>query len=859
MNLSNFTDKSKSAIQEAQNIAVSLKNQYVLPLHLLKHLLLDPSSVVAEVNSIAGCNEIILRQKMHEALDKLPVVEGGNGEIYISRDLSEVAVKAEELTKKAGDKFVTIERLYQAMVELKNTEVGKILNSVGLNPKTAADAIAKVRNGGKAETAAAEDLYNAIKHYSRDLTKLASEGKIDPIIGRDEEIKRCIQILSRRGKNNPVLIGDAGVGKTAIVEGLAMRIFMKDVPESLYNKKIIELDMGALVAGAKYRGEFEERLKSVINEVEKSDGEIIMFIDELHTLVGAGATSGAMDASNLLKPALARGLLHCIGATTLDEYRKYIEKDPALARRFQSVFAGEPSEEDAISILRGIRHKYETHHGVRIADGAIIAAVKMSEKYISDRFLPDKAIDLIDEAASKVKMQIDSKPDVIDAIERKVWSLKIAEEALKREDDENSKTQLTETRESLLKLEQELASLNEKWNNEKTQVKRVKDLKGKIDALEFELEQTKQKGDLAKAGQLSYEKIPAAKKELDEVSNMIGEGSFSLIKETVTVDDIAGIISKITGIPVDKMMASEKQKLLNMEEKLQSKVVGQERAVVAISNAIRRSRAGLAPENRPLGSFLFVGPTGVGKTELAKALAGFLFDDEKAMTRLDMSEYMEKHSVSKLIGSPPGYVGYEEGGKLTESIRRRPYQVLLMDEVEKAHPDVVNLMLQVLDDGRLTDSQGRVVNFSNTIIIMTSNIGTEAMNESGLSDVEVEKRIMNSMHQFFRPEFINRIDEIVIFNKLKKDNLGKIIDIQIAKLNNRLKDNNIQITLSTKAVDYFVEHGYDEIFGARPLRRLLQKEIENKLAEAILNGHVVDGSSVTVDVRDDKIVLLSKK
>ena len=861
MNLEKFTEKARNVISEAETVAASYHHQQICLEHLLKVLLdSEDSSIVRDINTICKVNEMLVRSKLTEELNKKPVVEGsGAGQLYYSRDFAEMLGKAEQVAKKYNDEYTTIECIYEAMLCLAHTSVSKILLSAGLTPRAINEAITQLRGGRQANSSNAEDLFYAIKKYGKDLTKRASEGKIDPIIGRDEEIRRAIQILSRRSKNNPVLIGDAGVGKTAIVEGLALRIFKNDVPENLKDKRIIELDMGALIAGAKFRGEFEERLKAVLNEIEKSDGEIIMFIDEVHTLVGAGATGGAMDASNLLKPALSRGLLHCIGATTVDEYRKYIEKDPALARRFQPIMVCEPNEEDSIAILRGIRSKYEAHHGVQISDGAILSAVHLSQKYISDRFLPDKAIDLMDETASRVRMQINSKPEQIDDLERKIWNLKIAEEALKREKDDDSVKKLGETKTELETLSKQELELTTKWEAEKLKVGKVKSLKEQIADYEFQVEQAKQKGDLMTASKLQYETIPNAQKELDGiVAEIKKSGGLSLIRETVTSDDVAYVVSKMTGIPVDKMLASEKQKLLNIEQELAKRVKGQDHAISAISNAIRRSRVGLSSENRPIGSFLFAGSTGVGKTELAKALAAFMFDDEKAMTRLDMSEYMEKHSVSKLIGSPPGYVGYEEGGKLTESVRRRPYQVILMDEIEKAHPDIFNLLLQVLDDGRLTDSHGKTVNFCNTIIIMTSNLGASIVNDKpDIKDDKLEENVRNEIAHFFRPEFINRIDEIVCFHRLKKEDIDAIIEIQIARLGNKLKERNIGLVLDDKAKKFLSDKGYDSLYGARPLKRVMQKYIEDTIAQHILKGNIHDGDSVTLSSNGEKILFIS--
>ena len=872
MDFTKFTNKAQAAIKGAEKNCISMYHQQIAPEHLLLYFLTEKDSVILDIHTIMNSigyktNGSILHEKLQELLNKRPSVQGDVGQVYISRELNDLLIKAEILAKKNQDEFVTQERIYQAMISTKNLEVSKILHEAGITETGITEAIKKLRNGGTANTEDSENAYGALKKYCRDITELASNGKIDPVIGRDGEIRRLIQILSRRSKNNPIIIGEAGVGKTAIVEGLALRIYLCDVPESLKNKKIIELDMGSLVAGAKYRGEFEERLKAVINEVERSDGTIIMFIDEIHIMVGAGASGGSMDASNLLKPALARGYLHCIGATTINEYKKYIEKDPALARRFQAVLVDEPDTEAAIAILRGIKSKYETHHGVQISDGAVISAVMLSQKYIADRFLPDKAIDLMDETASRIKMQIDSKPEIIDNLERQILQLKIAEEALKKEKDESSKKQLEEIKTELLTLEKDQMELLTKWKSEKLQITKIKDLAKELNDYEFQLEQAKKKGDFLKASEISYGLIPETKNTLKTLTEEISKNGLSLIREMVTAEDIAYVVSKVTGIPVDKMMASEKQKLLHMEDMLRTKVVGQDHALISISNAIRRSRAGLAPEHRPLGSFLFIGPTGVGKTELTKALATFLFDDSKAMTRLDMSEFMEKHSISKLIGSPPGYVGYDEGGQLTEKIRRRPYQVVLFDEVEKAHPDIFNIMLQILDDGRLTDSQGKTVDFSNTIIIMTSNLGSEILNKQIKSDdiitedneikffdKEIKNEIMQIVQGFFRPEFINRIDEIIFFNHLKKKNIIDIIEIQIKALNKRLHDKEIVLILNDKAKSFLIENGYDPVFGARPLRRLIQKEIENKLAELLLNGEIQNGLNIVVSADESGVV-----
>ncbi len=856
----NFTQKAKSAIESAQRIAVSMYHSQVLPQHLLEELLTNKDSVILDLNSILKCNGILIRENLRDSLSKQATVQGSNQNPYLSRELNEIIAKADKIKDKFGDKFISTEVLYQAMLECDNLEVSKILKSGGITKDTLHNAILELRKGKSADNESAEDSYNAIKKYGRNLTELASKSKIDPVIGRDEEIRRAIQILSRRMKNNPILIGEPGVGKTAVAEGLALRIFNQDVPETLLDKEIIELDMGALIAGAKYRGEFEERLKAVINEIEKSDGKIILFIDEIHTLVGAGVTSGSMDASNLLKPALARGLLHCIGSTTLNEYKKYIEKDPALARRFQSVLINQPTVEDTISILRGIKKKYEMHHGVRIEDGAIIASAKLSDKYISDRFLPDKAIDIMDEAASRVRMQIDSTPENIDNLKRKILQLKIAEEALKKEEDKDSKEELLKTKNELSELEKELMDLTTQWQSEKIKLNEIKKIKSEIEDKNFELEQLKKRGDLGKASEISYSVMPKLKEDLKRIIDDIEQNGLKLIKETVSAEDIASIISRATGIPIDKMIQSEKTKLLKIESQLEERVIGQDYAISSIANAIRRSRAGLSPDTKPIASFMFIGPTGVGKTELTKALANLLFDTEKAMTRIDMSEYMEKHSISRLIGSPPGYVGYEEGGQLTESVRRKPYQIVLLDEVEKAHPDVFNLMLQVLDEGRLTDSQGRTVDFTNTIIIMTSNIGSNIIKERNEDSIteEIKTFILNEMGKFFRPEFLNRIDEIIFFEKLKKQDMSKIVKIHLNKLKHKLEDAKIHIEFKDSLIEHLAEISYDPVYGARPLKRKIQQEIENKIATAILENSILPETKIEC-IFDQKIKFLKMK
>ena len=848
-----YTNKVKEIIQEAQGNAVSNNNQYITLWHLLQAMFEEESNLISKIIAVAGGNEDIIKNSIEEEINKLPQVSGFN-DVRFNPDVIKALKNAEKIAEKNKDSFVTLERLLQGIVESSN-EVSNIFKNGGVNLKSLNDAINTIRAGATANTDDAENNYQALEKFTKDMTKLAKEGKIDPVIGRDEEIRRTMQILSRRTKNNPVLIGEPGVGKTAIVEGLSQRIINGDVPESLRNKKILSLDMGGLVAGAKYRGEFEERLKTLLNEVEKANGNIILFIDELHLLVGAGKTDGAMDASNLLKPALARGDLHCIGATTLNEYRQYIEKDQALARRFQPVYANEPSIEDTISILRGIKEKYEMHHGIKIKDDALVAATTLSNRYITDRFLPDKAIDLIDEAASKIRMEVDSKPVELDEIDRKIIQLKIESEALKKEDDQESKERLAKINEDLKKLEERSSELTSTWMAGKQKLEKVNKLKSQLDEAKYNLEVAQRNGDLAKAGELSYGVIPNLKKEIDKLEKE--QYKSGLVKEAVDREDITSIISKITGIPVSKMMESEKERLLHMEDVMTKRVIGQDQAVKAICDAVRRSRSGLQDEGRPIGSFLFLGPTGVGKTELSKALAEYMFDDEKAILRIDMSEYMEKHAVSRLLGAPPGYVGYEEGGKLTEAVRRRPYQVILFDEVEKAHPDVFNILLQVLDDGRLTDSQGRTVDFTNTIIILTSNLGSKYI--SGLpdnADVEsVYDDVMNDVKATFRPEFINRLDEIILFHRLTKKNIDDIVRIQLEKLKKRLKVRGYNIDFSDNLINYLAEKGFDPIYGARPLKRIIQREIENYLANKIISGELQLNKKITIDIKDDNIIL----
>ena len=856
MNIEKFTDRAKGFLQSAQTVAIRMSHQRIAPEHILKALLEDEQGMASGLIAAVGGDAKRAVSETDLALSKIPAVSGGGAQQTpgLDNDAVRVIDSAEQIAAKAGDSFVTVERLLVALALSLNTAAGKALKAAGVTPEALNAAINQVRNGRVADSAGAEDKFDALKKYARDLTQAARDGKLDPVIGRDEEIRRTIQILARRTKNNPVLIGEPGVGKTAIAEGLALRIANGDVPDTLKDRRLMALDLGALIAGAKYRGEFEERLKGVLDEVRSGEGDIVLFIDEMHQLIGAGKSEGAMDAGNLLKPALARGELHCVGATTLDEYRKYVEKDAALQRRFQPVFVGEPTVPDTISILRGLKEKYELHHGVRITDAAIVSAATLSNRYITDRFLPDKAIDLMDEAASRIRMEVESKPEEIETLDRRIIQLKIEREALKRETDAASKDRLGTLEGELANLEQQSAELTTRWQAEKDKISAEAKLKEQLDAARLELEQAQRAGDLAKAGELSYGRIPDLQRKLDEAA---GATKGAMLREEVTSEDIAAVVARWTGIPVERMLEGERDKLLAMEATIGKRVIGQQNAVRAVSTAVRRARAGLQDPNRPLGSFLFLGPTGVGKTELTKALAEFLFDDPSAMVRIDMSEFMEKHAVARLIGAPPGYVGYEEGGVLTEAVRRRPYQVVLFDEVEKAHGDVFNILLQVLDDGRLTDGQGRTVDFTNTIIVLTSNLGSQVLTTLGDGEdvASVEPQVMEIVRGHFRPEFLNRLDEIVLFHRLGQAEMAPIVDIQVARLGRMLAERKVTLDLTDAARAWLGRVGYDPVYGARPLKRAVQRYLQDPLADLILRGDVRDGATVKADEGDGKLEL----
>jgi len=856
MNLEKFTERARGFLQSAQTVALRMNHQRITPVHVLKALLEDEQGMASGLIARAGGTAEAARRETDEQLAKIPVVSGSGANSTPGLDAETLRMldQAEQVAQKAGDSYVTVERMLLALVLATTTGAGKALADAGVKAEALNAAINELRGGRTADTQSAEDRYDALKKFARDLTQAARDGKLDPVIGRDEEIRRTVQILARRTKNNPVLIGEPGVGKTAIAEGLALRIANGDVPDSLKDRRLMGLDLGSLIAGAKYRGEFEERLKGVLDEVRQGEGDIILFIDEMHTLIGAGKSEGAMDASNLLKPALARGELHCIGATTLDEYKKHVEKDPALQRRFQPVFIGEPTVEDTISILRGLKEKYELHHGVRITDGALVSAATLSHRYITDRFLPDKAIDLMDEAASRLRMEVESKPEEIETLDRRIIQLKIEREALKKEKDRASQDRLKALEDELANLEQQSAELTTRWKGEKEKLAGEAKIKAELDSARLELEQAQRAGDLAKAGELQYGRIPALEKQLAEVE--VASQS-AMLREEVTSEDIASVVARWTGIPMERMLEGERQKLINMEAEIGRRVIGQEEAVRAVAKAIRRSRAGLQDPNRPMGSFLFLGPTGVGKTELTKSLALFLFDDPHAMVRIDMSEFMEKHSVARLIGAPPGYVGYEEGGVLTEAVRRRPYQVVLFDEVEKAHSDVFNILLQVLDDGRLTDGQGRTVDFTNTIIILTSNLGSQFLTNlsEGQSVDDVEPQVMEVVRGHFRPEFLNRLDEIILFHRLAAEHMAPIVDIQVGHVQKLLADRKIRLELSEAARAWLGRVGYDPVYGARPLKRAVQRYLQDPLADAILRGEVPDGSVVRVDEGDGGLKL----
>ena len=849
MNIDKYTTASQELIKNSIDIAIQQGNQFVTPLHLLEAIIAQNNAVMNNLITSSGGNLGELKKITKQELSKLPSVSGENIQSSLSQEYNKLLIEAQSLAQKSNDQYVSQERLLQALVMSSGNKASDLLKTSGLDAVKLNNLIKEYRNGRLADTPDAENTFESLKKYTQDLTQRAREGKLDPVIGREQEIRRTMQVLSRRTKNNPVLIGEPGVGKTAIVEGLAMRIVNNDVPESLKNKRLLSLDMGALIAGAKYRGEFEERLKSVLKEIEEANGNIILFIDEMHTIVGAGAEAGSMDASNLLKPSLARGELHCIGATTLNEYKKYVEKDTALARRFQPVYVNEPDVEETITILRGIKEKFELHHGVRISDASLISASVLADRYISDRYMPDKAIDLIDEAASSLRMSIDSKPEELDSIDRKLLQLKIEKEALKKEHDNHSKERLSEVEKEIANNTEQSLALSAKWLAEKENIQKITELKDSLDKARNEVKIAERNGQYEHAGQLQYVIIPNLSKQLEELE----KNTIKTQQQTLQPEDIAKVVSKWTGIPTDKMLSSEKEKLLKLEEFLSQRVIGQKQAVSAVSNAIRRSRSGISNPNQPIGSFLFLGPTGVGKTELSKTLAEFLFNDENAMLRIDMSEYMEKHSVSRLIGSPPGYVGYDEGGILTESVRRRPYQVILFDEIEKAHKDVFNILLQVLDDGRLTDSKGRTVDFKNTIIIMTSNIGAAYLTDTSISQTKQEELVLNDLKQSFRPEFINRIDDIIIFNRLSKEDIRAISILAINNIEKRLADRNIKLLFSKQALDWIIDNGYDEIYGARPLKRLLKRELENKLAFAILSGEIEDNQMINVNLVDNML------
>ncbi len=854
MDLNKFTERARGFVQAAQTIALREEHQRLMPEHLLKALMDDDQGLASNLITRAGGAPQRVVETLDAAMAKIPQVSGDAGQIYMDTQTAKVLDEAGKLAKKAGDSFVPVERVLMALCMVKS-RAKDALDAGGISAQKLNEAINDIRKGRTADSASAEEGYDALKKYARDLTEAAAEGKIDPIIGRDDEIRRAMQVLSRRTKNNPVLIGEPGVGKTAIAEGMALRIINGDVPESLRDKRLLALDMGALIAGAKYRGEFEERLKAVLTEVTEAAGEIILFIDEMHTLVGAGKSEGAMEAANLIKPALARGELHWIGATTLDEYRKYVEKDAALARRFQPVMVQEPTVEDTISILRGIKEKYELHHGVRISDSALVSAATLSNRYITDRFLPDKAIDLVDEAASRLRMEVDSKPEELDQLDRQILQMQIEEEALKLEDDQASKDRLASLQKDLADLQEKSSQMTAQWQAERDKLAGTRDLKEQLDHARAQLDIAKREGNLAKAGELSYGVIPGLEKQLAEAENR--EESGVMVEEAVRPEQIAAVVERWTGIPTSRMLEGEREKLLRMEDGLHKRVIGQDVAVRAVSNAVRRARAGLQDENRPLGSFLFLGPTGVGKTELTKALAEFLFDDDGAMVRVDMSEFMEKHAVARLIGAPPGYVGYDEGGVLTEAVRRRPYQVVLFDEVEKAHPDVFNVLLQVLDDGVLTDGQGRTVDFKQTLIVLTSNLGAQALSQlpEGADAADAKRDVMDAVRAHFRPEFLNRLDETIIFDRLNRANMDGIVDIQLAQLKRRLAERKIALELDEGARTWLADEGYDPVFGARPLKRVIQRALQNPLAELLLAGDVKDGDVLPISAGADGLII----